>query len=220
VARCIRDFSRNYLCQPFNGGYYVVQALAKRYRFDPVTTPWNDMTPEARQAFIFGCDELLDVHYEGRTGITRDYQQQFTGFYGWIVDWDVGGTYTNTQPCPECGGARLRPEYLAVKLGGCNIHELSEMTLAELYDVTQSLNLSQPNNQLVAGATHRPATTAILQQVGLRYSTRTRGSDVCAGEAQRRWRVAGQQLTALPCCWMSRRSGCIRPRFPPCSARQ
>jgi excinuclease ABC subunit A len=194
-------FPQGYLGQPFNGGYYVVQAFAQRYGFDPFTTPWNDMTQEAQRAFLFGCDGLLDIHYEGRTGITRDYQQRFTGFYGWIADWDVGGTYTNTQPCPECGGARLRPEYLAVKLGGHNIHELSEMTLVELRRVVESLTLTQPDDQLVGGSLRTVRRRLrFLGQVGLRYLHLNRvAATLSAGEAQR-VRLAGllgSELTAL-----------------------
>jgi excinuclease ABC subunit A len=194
-------FPKGYLCKPFNGGYYVVQALAKRYGFDPATTPWNEMSPEAQQAFLFGCDEPLDVHYESRKGITNDYQTAFKGFYGWIADWDVGGTYTTNEPCPECGGARLREEYLAVKLGGHNIHELSEMTLAALYDVVTSLMSPASEDQIIAGCLRTVRRRLrFLQQVGLGYLHLNRvAATLSAGEAQR-VRLAGllgSELTAL-----------------------
>lgn len=194
-------FPKGYLCKPFNGGYYVVQALAQRYGFDPATTPWHEMTHEAQQAFLFGCDEPLDVHYENRKGVTNDYQTRFNGFYGWITDWDVGGTYTTNEPCPECNGARLRPEYLAVKLGGYNIHELSEMTLADLYVVVDSLTLPESEDQLVAGSLRTvQRRLRFLQQVGLGYLHLNRvAATLSAGEAQR-VRLAGllgSELTAL-----------------------
>jgi hypothetical protein len=49
-----------------------------------------------------------------RTGRVTKRRLKFPGFYGFIRDWDVGGTYTDTIPCPECQGRRLRKEYLAV----------------------------------------------------------------------------------------------------------
>ncbi len=194
-------FPKGYLCKPFNGGYYVVQALAQRYNFDPATTPWNEMTREAQQAFLFGCDEPLDVHYESRKGIANDYQTEFKGFYGWITDWDVGGTYTTTEPCPTCNGARLRPEYLAVKLGGYHIHELSEMTLSDLYALVSALKPPESDGQLVAGSLRTvQRRLRFLQQVGLSYLHLNRvAATLSAGEAQR-VRLAGllgSELTAL-----------------------
>jgi len=142
-------FPNGYLGKPFNGGYYGVLALAEYYGFDPHHTPWNEISPEAQQAFLFGSKEPLTVHYHSRTGRSSTHQSKFPGFYGFIRDWDVGGTYTDARPCPVCGGARLRPEYLAVTLGGFNVHELNGMTLRELSQVmeTLSLHFSRPEAQ-------------------------------------------------------------------------
>jgi excinuclease ABC subunit A len=134
-------FPNGYLGKPFNGGYYHVLALAEYYGFDPHHTPWNEMSAEAQQAFLFGSSEKLTVHYHSRTGRSATHQAKFPGFYGFIRDWDVGGTYTDARPCPACGGTRLRPEYLAVTLGGFNVHELSCMTLHELSQVMETLPL-------------------------------------------------------------------------------
>ncbi|OGO04340.1 MAG: hypothetical protein A2Y73_03865, partial [Chloroflexi bacterium RBG_13_56_8] len=136
-------FPKGYLCQPFNGGYDMVRAVAARYGFDPATTPWNEMTPEAQHAFLFGDPKPMRVTYRNRKGQTYIRTQTYPGFYGWVRDWDVGGTYTDAVPCPECHGARLRPEYLAVALAGYNIHELSEMSLRELAQVLQTITPSQ-----------------------------------------------------------------------------
>ena len=59
-------FPKGYLCKPYNGGYYIVQALATRYGFDPVETPWNKMSEEARNAFLFGDNKPLYVEYENK----------------------------------------------------------------------------------------------------------------------------------------------------------
>ena len=69
----------------------------------------------------------------------------FPGFYGWVRDWDVGGTYTDTRVCPDCqGGARLRPEYLAVTLGGAECTRLSEMPLLQTGESVLDQNLRFP----------------------------------------------------------------------------
>jgi len=132
-------FPKGFLGEPLNSGYDLVQALAARYGFDPFATPWNAMTPEAQHAFLFGDPKPMSVTFRSRSQMhTRE--ATFPGFYGWIRDWDVGGTYTDTQSCPQCRGARLRPEYLAVTLGGFNVHELSEMPLAALHRVVAGLS--------------------------------------------------------------------------------
>ena len=125
-------FPKGYLGEPYNQGYYFVRAIAERYGFDPDRTPWNEMTPQAQHAFLFGDPEPIRVNAEGRSGRRSTFTATFPGFYGWIRDWDVGGTYTDTVACTECGGSRLRREYLAVTLGGQNIHELSMMPLSAI----------------------------------------------------------------------------------------
>jgi excinuclease ABC subunit A len=188
-------FPKGYLCKPFNGGYDVVQTLAARHGFDTKTTPWNEMTPEAQHAFLFGDPEPLEVTFRNRAGKTTVRTVTCPGFFGWIRDWDVGGTYTDTEPCPECKGARLRPEILAVTLGGHNIHALSEMPLCELAKALESLDRGCAF-QSAQGGNHNSATGASLRtihqrlrfllKVGLDYVTLNRVSGtLSAGEAQR-----------------------------------
>jgi excinuclease ABC subunit A len=185
-------FPNGYLGKPYNHGYYMVLGLAERYGFDPHHTPWNEMTAEAQQAFLFGSDEEIEVHAIGHSRHTRHFHTKFPGFYGFIRDWDVGGTYTDTIPCPACGGSRLRPEYLAVTLQDNNIHQLSQMPLHELRQVVESLEMPPGAARLL-----RASLSAImrrlrfLEQVGLGYLhlDRVAGS-LSAGEIQR-IRLAG-----------------------------
>ena len=53
-------FPDGYLGKPFNGGYYLLQALAEQYGFDPHRTPWNEISAEAQQAFLFGSHDGAD----------------------------------------------------------------------------------------------------------------------------------------------------------------
>ena len=196
-------FPKGYLCKPFNGGYYMVQAIAGRYGFDPETTPWDQMTPEAQRAFLFGDPEPIEATYHSRTGRTHTRMGVFPGFYGWIGDWDVGGTYTDSRACPDCSGARLRPEYLAVTLGEYSSHDLSEMPLSELVQALRDGSpgymqngtasespLGQADGQPVAAwkASLRTSSARLgfLGQVGLGYLHLNRPtSTLSAGEAQR-----------------------------------
>ncbi|MHB0876351.1 MAG: excinuclease ABC subunit UvrA [Anaerolineae bacterium] len=179
-------FPQGYLCKPFNGGYDMVQALAQRYGFDPATTPWADMAPEARHAFLFGEAELLAVQYRSRNGRERTAMQHFPGFYGWIRDWDAGGTYTATVPCPECGGTRLRPEYLAVTLAGHDAAQLSTMPLSELESVLAGLQGTGEAGMAQANLDTALQRLRFLCRVGLGYLHLHRlVSTVSAGEGQR-----------------------------------
>jgi len=195
-------FPKGYLCKRYNGGYYVVQALAKRHYFDPMTTPWNKMSPEAQSAFLFGESKPLKVTFESRSrpGI-YDRTIQFRGFYGWIGDWDVGGTYSSTVTCSECNGTRLRPEYLSITLGGYNIHDFTEMAFKQLLAVLQDLKLPDIDTNIARFSLetiiHR---LSFLNQVGLGYINASRViMTLSAGEAQR-IRLAGllgSNLTSL-----------------------
>jgi excinuclease ABC subunit A len=180
-------FPQGFLDKPFNSGYYLVQALAERYNFDPMATPWNQMTHEAQQAFLFGDPEPMTVTYHSRNGRMHTRKDRFPGFYGWVRDWDVGGTYTDTQVCPTCQGARLRPQYLAVTLAGHTIHALSEMPLIQLAQVLENISPPETSHHLVEatlGVARRRL--RFLLQVGLGYLHLNRdASTLSAGEAQR-----------------------------------
>jgi excinuclease ABC subunit A len=183
-------FPKGYLCKPMNGGYELVQALAEVFGFDPAETPWNAMSPEAQEAFLFGYPEKLRVIHHSRNGSVSERQRRYPGFYGWVRDWDVGGTYTDSVVCPDCGGARLRPAYASVTLAGYTLHDLRSMPLAQLADVFSS-------NQQIGKSADRASKIQnpkskiqdrlrFLLQVGLGYLHLDRDTaTLSAGEAQR-----------------------------------
>jgi excinuclease ABC subunit A len=194
-------FPNGYLGKPYNGGYYLLQALGKRLGFDPAMTPWNQMSVEAQQAFLFGSSEPLEVTVHSRTGRTYSYQGTFPGFYGFIRDWDVGGTYTETTPCPECQGTRLRKEYLAVNLLGYNFYHWSQVSLTELAELIQRLCLTADQPAPVKNTRDKIIERLrFLIQVGLGYLHLDRvAGTLSAGEVQR-VRLAnllGSGLTSL-----------------------
>ena len=178
-------FPKGYLCQPFNGGYYEVLALGERYGFDPATTPWREMSPEAQHAFLFGDPESMRMVFHSRAGRTHTRVSKFPGFYGWIGDWDVGGTYTDTLVCPDCQGAGLRAEYASVTLNGFEMLGLSEMPLSRLNQVLEGLRDRVP---ALVEANLRTLLRRLrfLLRVGLGYLHLNRpAASFSAGEAQR-----------------------------------
>jgi excinuclease ABC subunit A len=185
-------FPKGYICKPFNYGYSMVQALAARYGFDPEITPWNEMSPAAQQAFLFGDPDPLPFTHHGRDGQTHTATREFPGFYGWIRDWGGGGTYTDTQVCPDCQGSRLRPEYTAVTLNGYNMPQLSDSPLARLAQVLAMVRPAVSTgdqirpDEVVASLHTIRRRLQFLLQVGLGYLHLHRVSaTLSAGEAQR-----------------------------------
>jgi len=198
-------FPKGYLCKPGNHGYDMTCALGDRYGFDPQTTPWDEMSSEAQHAFLFGDPEPLTVVFHGRDK-SHARSVAYPGFYGWIRDWDVGGLYTEREPCPECHGQKLRPQYLAVTVAGFNAHDLDQIPLCQLKQILDGLvaatsKAGHPNWTLV-----EPSLMAarqrlrFLTQVGLGYLRLDRlSATLSAGEAQR-VRLAGllgSTLTSL-----------------------
>lgn len=195
-------FPKGYLGKPLNAGYDLVMALSERYGFDPFRTPWNEMTPEAQHAFLFGDPEPMLVTFTTRI---RTYTREsvYPGFYGFMSDWDKSGTYTDTQLCPECRGAGLRPEYASVRLGGQDVLRLNTMPLEELAGVLEGLRIDEEaSSTYLAAASLAIARRRLrfLVKVGLGYLHLTRPTaTLSAGEAQR-IRLAGllgSQLTSL-----------------------
>lgn len=180
-------FPKGYLGKPLNHGYYLTMALAERFGFDPFTTPWKDMTEAAQRAFLFGDPTPMVVTFTGHSGRTFTAESKYPGFYGFITDWDVGNTYTDNVPCPDCQGSRLRPEMLSVKLDGWNIHKLSQATLRELHDHLKGYGLPSHVGRVEASSFDTLLKRLyFLVKVGLGYLNLYRPvGTLSAGEVQR-----------------------------------
>ena len=184
-------FPKNYLCkdQP------VIPALGRQYGFDPFTTPWKDMSEEARNAFLYGDGKTYTYTYVSKSTGKRKGKEQtrkwlWPGFYGTnfgISDWDVHGTYYESVPCAQCHGTGLQPEYLSVTLQGKNIHEFSEMPLTELETLINKIPTTGPGLLLVEASLNVAARRLrFLRQVGIGYLHLNRPTGtLSAGEAQR-----------------------------------
>ncbi|MHA2364135.1 MAG: hypothetical protein ACXAC7_09260 [Candidatus Hodarchaeales archaeon] len=194
-------FPKGYLCKEFNYGYYFVRAIGALYDFDPSTTPWNQMSKKAQNAFLFGSDDILEFTTIGTTGHARPTKQKNHGFYYWISDWDVGGTYTEKEICTECKGAGLRQEFLAVKIQSNNIHQFHEISFSELYEIIKSIPKGKINGKIFEPSYQKiMKRLKFLIQVGLGYLNLYRVVfTLSAGENQRinLTSLLGSGLTSL-----------------------
>jgi excinuclease ABC subunit A len=119
--------------------YYeqMTTAIADKWEVD-MDTPWEDLPESVRHCFLYGTNgDKIYVSYRNRYGRRRSYMTTFEGIVRNLErryretdsDWsrEKIEEYMTLRPCPECKGARLRPESLAVKVGELGIHEFTRM---------------------------------------------------------------------------------------------
>jgi excinuclease ABC subunit A len=195
---------KTYLCvdQP------IIAEIGKHYGFDPMKTSWNDMTDEAKQAFLYGDGENYTWSYISKGGRSKGQEKSSTwtwrGFYGndsWIFDGDIHGTYTRKVTCPLCEGSGLRSAYLAVNLHGRNIFDLNELPLIDLEKFVNHLQLeTDVRSNVETSYKILNKRLRFLIQVGIGYLNLNRPTGtLSAGEAQRIQlsSLLGSELTSL-----------------------
>ena len=137
-----------------NSKYYeqIIRAVAERYEVD-VSAPWRYLPQEVKDVFLFGTrGERLYVSYVNRNGMKRSYMTTFEGIVPNLerryreTDSDYIREkieeYMAERTCPACHGARLKPQTLAVRVGGLNIHELSLLPVIGTTRFLDELELS------------------------------------------------------------------------------
>ncbi|APT92598.1 excinuclease ABC subunit A [Corynebacterium phocae] len=192
-----------------NSRYFVklVEGLAKTMGFD-ASSPVKDLSPEQRKALVYGTDTEVRVRYKNRYGRIRDWTAPFEGAVGFI-DRKLSETdsasqkdrlmqYTRRVPCATCGGSRLKPEILAVRLastahGEQSIAGLTALSIEESAEFLDSLVLGE-REEIIAGAVLKEiqARLKFLLDVGLNYLTLDRGASTLSGGEAQRIRLATQ----------------------------
>ncbi|MFX1481614.1 MAG: ATP-binding cassette domain-containing protein [Promethearchaeota archaeon] len=179
-----------YFCEPTSAAAGLLIALGEKYGFDPQSTPWNDLSEDAKNAFLFGDTEKLEFSYLGtrrgkRTKVTG--KRAWWGFYRIVNEWDVGQTFNTRIACPSCNGTGLKDEYLAVKLKGLNAHEMKNKTISEMREILKDLKVPESDKYFTSDNL-RTALRRLefLEKVGLGYlHLNRRALTLSAGEAQR-----------------------------------
>ncbi len=196
-----------------NSTYYesVIQAIADRYEID-IDKPWRDLTEEQQNLFLYGTDgDKVYVTYRNRMGRRRAYMLAFEGIVPSLErryrETDSAGQrerieeYMSFRPCPVCKGARLKPEVLAVTVGGKNIHEFTQMSVTRAAEFLEGLQLTETEEligrRIIKEIRER---LAFLENVGVGYLQLDRAASTLSGGEAQRLRLAtqiGSQLVGV-----------------------
>ena len=186
------------------GEYYrhVLEGLGDEMGFD-LDTPWKDLPEEARQAIMYGRDFKVQVSYRNRWGRMREYSTGFEGVVRTLMrrhdetDSDqmkqYYESYMREVPCQACQGRRLRPEVLAVTVGGESIADVCDMSAEKSLAWVNGLQLEGSAAQ-IAGEVLKEirARLGFLNDVGLNYLTLSRAAKTLSGGEAQRIRLATQ----------------------------
>ena len=166
-------------------------------------TPWKSLPQTARHALLFGTgDAHITFEWKGYGSVWR-HGGKFEGVIAELEDKYRKATagfvrsyyekYMRVRPCRECGGARLNPQALAVRIQEKNIHEVGELSIREVAAFLESLPLTRTQS-LIASDVIREirGRLGFLNDVGLDYLTLNRTAPTLSGGESQRIRLAGQ----------------------------
>jgi excinuclease ABC subunit A len=184
------------------------ESLAKHFGFT-LDTPLEDLPKKVYEAILRGSSERIGFRYQSKDGRGKwEYESGFRGVLNdlkrrylessseqvkeWMED------FMSQKECPACGGRRLKPEVLAVTVGGKNIHEITCMSVAEAAGFFESLPLA-PTAQKIARQILKEigARITFLKNVGLSYLTLERKAGTLSGGEAQRIRLATQIGSSL-----------------------
>lgn len=193
--------------KPYSGNlnYYpqLVEAAAKHIGVS-VDVPWGELPAEARHKLLHGLgDEKIRLDYITRDGRQTHWYTKYEGALASVMrrheETDSEASkekleeYMAVIPCAVCGGARLRPEILAVTFGGKNIYEVTLLSAKEALEFFQSVKLSE-REEMIARRIIKEIVERLrfLVEVGLDYLTLERATATLSGGEAQRIRLATQ----------------------------
>ncbi len=192
---------------PFSGGmnyYPQLVAAAARHLGADTDTPWKKLPKKVRKALMDGLgDERIRVDYLTRDGRETHWFSRYEGALTSVMRrWSESESegvreklqeYMAVIPCKTCGGARLRPEILAVTLNGRNIHEVTGMSAQDSLDFFENVELSERDAHIAERVIKEIVERLrFLVDVGLDYLTLERATATLSGGEAQRIRLATQ----------------------------
>lgn len=180
----------------------LLAGLGEELGFD-LNTPFKDLPAKTRAAILEGKDYKVEVSYRNRFGRERRYTSGFEGVKAYIKrkheetesDFarDRYEQYMRQVACPSCGGARLNPTILGVKVGGQSIADITDLSLANALAFVRGLQLSAREAKIGEQVLKEiDARLQFLLDVGLDYLTLSRSAGTLSGGEAQRIRLATQ----------------------------
>ncbi|WP_084078640.1 excinuclease ABC subunit UvrA [Demequina sp. NBRC 110057] len=180
----------------------MLNALSDDLGFS-MDTPWRDLPDAVKEAVLIGKDYQVHVKFKNRFGRERAYTTGFEGVISWIqrlheqTESDFSRekyeAYMREVPCPVCKGTRLKPEVLAVTIGGRSIAEVSDLSIADARDFLLTAELDERGRQIAVQVLKEiDARLGFLLDVGLDYLTLSRAAGTLSGGEAQRIRLATQ----------------------------
>ena len=195
IAPLSKNINSYFMCQ--------LDAVLVKYGYS-LSNTWESLSPELQSIIKTGSGkEQFTFTYENMYGENKEYHGVFEGvipllnrrYRETVSDWSREDIeeYMTSRPCPTCKGARLKPETLAVKVGGKNIYEVTRLTIAEGMEFFSTLELTQ-REQTIAQQILKEinARLGFLLNVGLDYLTLDRAAGTLSGGEAQRIRLATQ----------------------------
>jgi len=189
----------------------VIQAIGERYEID-LDIPWRELSREDQDKFLYGTEgDRIFVTYRNRMGRKRQYTMAFEGLVTNLQrryretdsaqQRDRIEEYMSFRPCPQCGGARLKPEVLAVTVGGKSIHEFAQMSVTASLWFVDELELTK-TEELIGLRILKEVRERLtfLDNVGVGYLQLDRAAKTLSGGEAQRLRLAtqiGSQLVGV-----------------------
>lgn len=180
----------------------VMSALADEMSFS-MDTPWRELPKKVRDALLTGRNHKVHVRYRNRFGRERSYSTGFEGAIPFVrrrhsetdSDWsrERYEGYMREVPCPVCKGARLKPESLAVLIGGRSIADVSRLAIGDAAQFFSTVEFTERERQIAARVIKEiDARLGFLLDVGLEYLSLDRPAGTLSGGEAQRIRLATQ----------------------------
>ena len=190
--------------------YTQMITLAKHYNID-LTKPIKELKKSELDLILYGSKEPLEFNYVSSNGNTRKTTDYFEGIInnlerryietksGWIREWL--DKFMMELPCTTCEGARLNSSVLSVKINKKNIHEMTKMSIGDLYEFLETLKLNKEQTKIASLILKEiKDRLKFLVNVGLNYLTLDRMAGTLSGGEAGRIRLAtqiGSRLTGV-----------------------
>ena len=180
----------------------TMSALGDDLGFD-MTTPWRALPKRAKEALLHGRNHKVHVRYRNRFGRERSYSTGFEGAVAFIKrrhsetdsEWsrEKYQGYMREVPCPDCGGTRLKPEALAVLVGGRSIADVASLSIAEAATFLDTVEFTARERAIAERVIKEiNARLGFLLDVGLDYLALGRAAATLSGGEAQRIRLATQ----------------------------